>query len=115
MTIDRYTTGGVCVLTPRKNLTGGDETRQLTDMVEEVATHGAATVMIDLGRIGWVNSMGLAGLQRARLACEARGTSLVLAGVEGRIKNIMLTTHLVLLFDTFDTVEEALAAQQTSA
>jgi anti-sigma B factor antagonist len=114
MVFDRSMINDVCVLTPKKNLTGGDETRALTDAVEAVTAEGVSKLIIDLGKINWVNSMGLAGLQRARLACVNRGAAFALANVGGRIKNLMLTTRLVILFDTFETLDEALAAQEST-
>jgi anti-anti-sigma factor len=114
MTLERTMFGNVCVLTPKRNLTGGEETRLLADAINEVTANGVTKVVIDLGKISWANSMGLAGLQRARLACTDRDASLVLARVGTRIKNLMLTTRLVILFDTFETVEEAVAAQETT-
>jgi anti-anti-sigma regulatory factor len=71
-------------------------------------------VVVDLARISWVNSMGLAGLQRARLACVNHGASFRMACVGARIKNLMLTTRLVILFDTFETLEEALEAHEST-
>lgn len=114
MTLDRSMIGDVCVLTPKRNLTGGDETRALTDAIEETVRSDVNKVVVDLGRISWVNSMGLAGMQRARLTCVHHDASLALANVGGRIKNLMLTTRLVILFDTFDSLEEAVAAQEST-
>jgi anti-anti-sigma factor len=114
MTVERTMMAGVCVLTPKRNLTGGDETRALTTAVDDATNDGATKVVVDLGRISWVNSMGLASLQRARLTCVDRGVPFVMACVGGRIKNLMLTTRLVILFDTFETLEEALAAHESS-
>ena len=114
MAIERAIIGSVCVLTPKKNLTGGEETRLLTAAVDDVTVGGVAEVVVDLGKITWVNSMGLAGLQRARLACASRDASFRLACVGGRIKNLLVTTRLVMLFDTFETLEEALAAHEST-
>ena len=84
MTVERAMMGGVCVLTPKRNLTGGDETRDLTTAVDEMTASGATKVVVDLGRISWVNSMGLAGLQRIRLTCGDRGVPFVLTCVGAR-------------------------------
>jgi anti-anti-sigma factor len=107
MTLDRSMRGDVCVLAPKKNLTGGEETRFLTDTIDQITAGGVTKVVIDLGKISWVNSMGLAGLQRARLICINRGASFRLARVGSRIRNLLLTTRLVILFDSFETLEEA--------
>ncbi|HXV12921.1 MAG TPA: STAS domain-containing protein [Candidatus Krumholzibacteria bacterium] len=114
MMFERSMMNDVCVLTPKRNLTGGEETRALTDAVEEITAGGVTKVVIDFGKISWVNSMGLAGLQRARLACVSHGAAFALASVGGRIKNLMLTTRLVILFDTYETLDEALAGQEST-
>ncbi len=115
MTLERTMLAGVCVLTPKRNLTGGDETRELTHAVDEATIDGATKVIVDLARIEWVNSMGLAALQRIRLTCGSRGVPFRLACVGQRIKNLMLTTRLVILFDTFETLEEALASHESAS
>jgi anti-sigma B factor antagonist len=109
MTLERTMLGSACVLTPKRNLTGGEETRLLAEAIDEVTASGVRKVVVDLGKISWANSMGLAGLQRARLLCNERDASLVLARVGTRIKNLLLTTRLVFLFDTFETIEEVVA------
>ena len=110
MTIERTILNGVLVITPRRNLTGGNETAELTGAVREAIESGATSVVIDLGRISWVNSMGLAALQRMRLTCVDRGVAIGLSRVGQRIRNLMLTTRLVFLFDTYETLDEALTA-----
>lgn len=116
MSLERSMIGDVCVLAPKKNLTGGEETQILTAAVDEITAGGVTKVVVDLGKVAWVNSMGLAGLQRARLLCAGRGASFMLAHVDDRIKNLLVTTRLVILFDSFATVEEAIAAlEPTSA
>lgn len=115
MTLERTMLGGVCILTPKRNLTGGDETRDLTNAVDAITADGATKVVIDLGRITWVNSMGLASLQRVRLICSGRGIPFALACVGGRIKSLMLTTRLVILFDTYESLDEALASHESAS
>jgi len=115
MTTERIIQNGVCVITPRRNLTGGSETGDLTNAVRDGIAAGATRVVVDLGRISWVNSMGLAALQRIRLTCIDGGVSIGLARVGERIRNLMLTTRLVFLFDTYETLDEALAAHESAA
>src|SRR5262245_56833242 len=100
MTTERTIQNAVHVITPRRNLTGGAETDDLNNAVRDAIAAGAARVVVDLGRISWVNSMGLASLQRIRLTCVEGGVSIGLARVAERIRNLMLTTRLVFLFDT---------------
>ena len=110
MTFDRANVGDVLVLTPKKNLVGKDETQELLAAIDEVAAKGNPKVVVDLGKINYVNSVGLGSLVRARTTCVNRQGSFRLARVGDRINAIFLVTKLVLIFDTFETVEEAVAA-----
>ncbi len=107
MTFDHTTVGDVHVLAPKKNLVGKDETQDLLAAVDELAAKGTPKVIVDLGKISYVNSVGLGSLVRARTTCNNREGWFRLARVGNRINAIFMVTKLVLVFDTFETVEEA--------
>jgi anti-anti-sigma factor len=102
--------GGVLVLTPRKNLVGGDETNALLMAIEEAAAQGTARVVLDLGEISWVNSLGIGSLKRASMSCTGSGGWLRLARVGQITEKTLRVTGLLIYFDTFETVDQALAA-----
>ncbi|HET6349940.1 MAG TPA: STAS domain-containing protein [Candidatus Krumholzibacteria bacterium] len=110
ITVDRSTIGDVHVLTPRKNLVGGDETRVLSAAVQELTGNSSVKVVLDLGRINWVSSLGIEELRRIHRICANHQGWMRLACVGERIENIILTMRLDWVFDTFDTVEEAALA-----
>ena len=97
----------VYVLTPTKNLVGGDETELLKTTVGGLTAGGSAKVVIDLGKISWISSLGIAGLLRARKDCLEHQGWLRLARPGKRIDHIILTSRLAALFDSFDTIDEA--------
>jgi anti-sigma B factor antagonist len=109
MTFDHTTVGDVHVLTPKKNLVGQEETLALLGVIDEVAGRGAPKFVLDLGKISWVNSTGLGSLVRMRTTCGNRGGWFRLARVGERINGILLVTKLVLVFDTYESVEEAVS------
>ena len=98
--------GDVHVLTPRKNLTGGAETKALMDAVAELST---PKVVLDMQRIDWVSSIAVEELRRIHQTCHSENGWLKLAYVGTRIKNVLLTSRLHWVFETFDTIEEAIA------
>ena|SRR5712672_2111752 len=106
-TFDSRMVGDVHVLVPARNLVGGEETRALANAVAQLATGSSAKVVMDLRRISWVSSLGIEGLRRIHRTCEEHSGWLRLAGAGQRIENIILTMRLDWVFDTFDTVEEA--------
>jgi anti-sigma B factor antagonist len=114
MTFEHTTVGDVHVLTPKKNLLGQEETLSLVGVIDEVAGRGAPKIVVDLGKISWVNSTGLGSLVRMRTTCHNRGGWFKLARVGERINSILMVTKLVLVFDTFETVEEAVAGTKKS-
>jgi anti-sigma B factor antagonist len=109
MTLKREQRGDVHVWTPQKNLMGGEETDALRRAREELIAQGTPRVVIDLGQVSWMNSCGLGVLVAIHVSCATRGGWLRIARVGQRIKSIFLITWLVRIFDTYDTVQDALA------
>lgn len=112
MTFDREQRGDVVVLTPKKDLQGGDETRALEGALAEILLASDAAkkpplVVIDLSRISWLNSAGLGSLVKAHSSCSNRQGWVRLTGTGKRIKDLFLVTKLAFVFETFDTVDEA--------
>jgi anti-sigma B factor antagonist len=108
MSLDRVQRGDVHVLTPRKNLQGGDETRDLQQAVHEIVAVGMPKIVMDLGRISYMNSVGLGALVGAHTSCSNRKGWLRVARIGTRIKDLFLVTKLTLVFDSYDSVEEAI-------
>jgi anti-sigma B factor antagonist len=111
MSLGREQRGDVHVLTPHKSLMGGDETRELRQAVEEIVAQGVPKIVLDLGNISWMNTLGVGSIVATHVSCTKRGGWLRVARVGRRIKDIFLVTWLVLILDTYDSVEEALAAE----
>ena len=59
MTLGKELRGDIWVLTPRKDLMGGEETRELEQAIREIADAGPPRIVIDVGRISYLNSTGL--------------------------------------------------------
>lgn len=108
MALDIEKRGDVHLLSPHKDLSGGEETREIERAIQEIVSQGTPRIVIDLGRVSYVNSAGLGSLVAAHTSCRNRQGWLRLAQTGKRIKNLFLITKLAFVFETFDTVEEAL-------
>jgi len=115
MTLDKEKRGDTWVLTPRKDLMGGEETRVLEQAVREIVAEGTPKIVCDLGRISYMNSTGLGSLVAAHMSCRNREGTLRLANISKRIRSIFLITKLAFVFETFDSVDEALAGVNRSS
>lgn len=109
-TFDHRVESDVQVLTPRRNLVGGQETVALAGAVAGFANVANPKVILDLHRINWVSSLGIEEMRRMHRACTAGNGWMRLACCGEHIENIILTMRLDWVFDTFDSVEEAIVA-----
>jgi anti-sigma B factor antagonist len=114
MAFERKMVGDALVLTPRKNLVGGEETLSLLKAIDDVANVGPAKVVMDLGEISWVSSLGVGLLRKASITCDHSGGWLRLARTGRIIENTLNVTGLIIYFEIFDTVDLAVAAPSTS-
>jgi anti-sigma B factor antagonist len=112
MSFDKEMTGDVTVLTPKNNLMGGKETTELVAAIEEIAAQSPPKIVVDLGKVSYMNSTGLGALVRANTHCGNRGGWLRIARAGSRIKNVFLVTKLVFVFDTYESVEDAIQGAQ---
>lgn len=114
MSYDMEKRGEVHVLTPRKDLSGGEETRELEKAIQEIIAQGPPKIVVDLGRVSYVNSTGLGSLVAAHTSCRNRQGWMRLARIGKRINNLFLITRLAFVFETYDSVEDALAGNERS-
>jgi len=116
MGLDKEKRGDIWLLTPRKDLMGGEETRVLEQAIRDVLAEGVPPrIVVDLGRISYLNSTGLGSLVAAHMSCQNRQGFMRLANTSKRIHNLFIITKLAFVFETFDSVDEALAGVNKSS
>ena len=101
---------GVVIVTPRGWLVGGDETDQLEDLIRRQLTDGNRRMVVDLSEVAMMNSLAVGTLVGCRQSYKSRDGRIVLCGLNRRLVRIFLLTQLTLVFELFETLEEALAA-----
>lgn len=111
--VEQKVHGDIHVLTPRKDLMGGGETKELSDAIHEIVEKGAPKIIIDLGKVSFLNSTGLGALVSGHVSCKNHEGWLRLARSTKRISNLFLITKLAFVFETFETVEEALVGKHS--
>jgi anti-sigma B factor antagonist len=114
MSLEKAKRGDKDVLTPKKDLSGGEETRELERAIQEIISQGVPMIVIDLGHVSYINSAGLGSLVALHTSCRNRQGFLRLAQIGKRIKNLFLITKLNFVFETFDSVEDALSGVDRS-
>ena len=110
MQIKEQMSGDAAVMELRGKLMGGPETKSIHEKVKELIEAGTNKVVIDLGKVTWMNSTGLGAMMASLTSLRNAGGDLKLARVTDKVKSLFMITQLITIFDTYDSVEQALAA-----
>jgi anti-sigma B factor antagonist len=99
--------GDVVVLDLRGPIAGQKAVGMLESAVRRHCRGRVRTVVANLGGVPAVDLAGLGALVDAHLALRQASGMFKLACVTKRIHDLVVITRLLTVFDTFDTVEEA--------
>ena len=101
---------GVAVLTPKGKLMGGPETVSVHDKIKDLINTDVKKVVIDLGKVKWMNSSGLGALMGAMTSVRNADGDLKLANVTDKVQSLLMITKLITIFETYDSMEEAVSS-----
>lgn len=99
--------GDVAIINLKGKLMGGPETQSIHEKVKELVENGVKKVVIDLGKVKWMNSSGLGALMGAMTTLRNAGGDLKLANVTDKVQSLFMITKLITIFETYNSVEEA--------
>jgi anti-sigma B factor antagonist len=106
--------GGVIVVTLHGDVdleSAGDVKQALTGSIE----NGAATVLVDLTGVTYVDSAGLGAIVGAAKRARASGATFCLCGLQGDVRLTFTVTGLITHLETHADREQALAALVAAA
>ncbi len=111
MKIEQRTAGHVAIVKVTGDITlnkGGDVL--LKDKVQSLIQQGQKNILLDLSDVSYVDSAGLGELVQAYATTKNRGGALKLLSVTKRLKDLLVVTKLLTVFDTFDAESDAIAS-----
>jgi anti-sigma B factor antagonist len=82
----------------------------LKDKVRSLMQQGYKQIVVDLGKVSYMDSAGLGGLVHAYATTKNGGGTLKLMRVTKRLKDLLTITKLVTVFDTYDDEASAVAS-----
>lgn len=85
----------------------GDASAAFKDVVRRLVDTGARHVVMDLERVGFVDSSGLGALISLLKAVRGAGGDLKLASLSGPVRTVLEVTRLVRVFETHETADGA--------
>jgi anti-sigma B factor antagonist len=105
--------GDIAILTLKGDLIGEPDTTNIRDKIHSLVSDEVKKVIIDMGDVNFVNSSGLGTLISALTTLKNADGDLRLAQVGKRTQNLLTITHLVKVFDIYETVDRAVASFRT--
>jgi anti-sigma B factor antagonist len=111
MQLQQKIDGNVAIITVDGDITlnkGGDVL--LKDKVQSLIQQGQKNIVIDLGGVSSVDSAGLGQLVHAYATTKNKGGALKLLNVTKRLRDLLVVTKLLTVFDTYDDEKAALAS-----
>jgi anti-sigma B factor antagonist len=107
---------GIIVLEISGRLVLGQESMDFRGKIKEVLEKSDwikekwgwdTRIVLDLGKLGFVDSAGLGALIAARTSAVSRGAGIKLANLTKKLRDALTITKLVTVFDVYDSVEAA--------
>lgn len=102
--------GEIGVIEVKGSLVGGDETDELRNAVADLIEQGNKKLIIDLGKVTYLNSTAIGVLVSAHTTYSRNKGSVKLCGINKNINNIFVITKLTMVFEVCETREDAVKA-----
>lgn len=99
---------GVAIIEMSGKLMGGPDAATFAETLKTLIHEGYLNVLVDLGRVNWVNSTGLGILISGYSTIKKNGGDLKLLNVSDRIESIFMVSKLHTVFTSFEDEDEAI-------
>jgi len=101
---------GVTVLDLSGKITLGGESGKLRDAVRAIVAEGSKKILVNLSEVSYIDSSGLGELVAAYTAVKNAGGELKLLGLTSKVKDLLVITKLLTVFDVKDDEASAIAS-----
>lgn len=84
-----------------------DDNLALRDAMTRLLQLGHRRIVLDFSELEYVDSAALGELVACQMRAARTGAPLKLVNVNGRLEDLLLITRLITVFETHDTVQQA--------
>ncbi|MBD3616893.1 MAG: STAS domain-containing protein [Gracilimonas sp.] len=99
-----------CVIISLKgNVMGGPDAEKFRETLHKFIEEGKKEVIVDLGKVKFMNSSGLGILIGGYTTMKNAGGELVICQADQKIESLLMVTQLIKVFNHFRTLEDAVA------
>jgi len=102
----------VLVITLNGNLEGGPDTYKIKDEVTTALEAGSRKFVIDMGKASFVNSTGIGVLVACYTSVTNSAGQIAVCSVSDKARRAFVVTGVWNLFQSYDSIEDAIAGFQ---
>ncbi len=89
------------------NVMGGPEAAEFSEKIKSLIAEGKKKIVVDLADVKFMNSSGLGMMISGLTSVKNGGGAMKLACVTEKIHSLLMITKLISIFETYDSVDEA--------
>lgn len=101
---------GVTVLDLSGRITLGEASGKLRSSVQEALSAGSKKILLNLKDVNYIDSAGLGELVSAYTTAKNAGADLKLVNLTSKVKDLLVITKLLTVFDAKEDEKDAIAA-----
>jgi anti-sigma B factor antagonist len=102
--------GGVTVIDLSGKITLGEGSVGLRDTVREALSAGSKKILLNVADVNYIDSAGLGELVGAYTSVKNAGGELKLVNLSKKVKDLLVITKLLTVFDVKDSEQDGIAA-----
>jgi anti-sigma B factor antagonist len=99
MTMSTRQVGGVTIVDIKGRIVLGEESASVRDVVSGLLSKGQKQILVNLGAVDYIDSMGLGSLVGALVTVRKQGGELKLLNVNDKVIDVMQITKLYTVFE----------------
>ena len=97
------------------NITLGEASGQLRDVIRQTLAAGHKVVILDLAGVAYIDSAGLGELVGAHATASSQGATVKLLNMQKKVEGLMQITKLTTVFETYEDEASALQSARGAA
>lgn len=99
---------GSVIIELKGNVMGGPSTEDFSDLLHSLVDDGKTNVIVDLGKVKFMNSSGLGMLIGGLTTLKKAGGDLRICRADKKIESLLVVTKLITVFNHYESLEEAI-------
>lgn len=100
------------VITMKGDIIGGPHAKEFTETLHQLVDEGKKQIIVDLGKVKFMNSSGIGILISGYTTLKNAGGELAICRADKKIKDLLVVTQLITVFDHYQTLDEAVDSFQ---